>query len=141
MRPLASIYSHRVPGFMETQIGFNPNQKRNSNPKKETPAAPVGRPAGRPTHATVDRPGQSRLLESEATSVGRPGPIDRAFLCTPVHADRPGRSTGLLHRSTGRSTGSTIWPAQCIVSRFLCRPISVLPPSISSISSLPQSVY
>ena len=24
MRPLASIYSHRVPEFMKTQVGFNP---------------------------------------------------------------------------------------------------------------------
>ena len=87
----------------------------------------IGRPAGRP-----------RLLETEATSVGRPGPVDRSNLCTPVHAGRPSWSTGLLHRSTGRSIGSTI--LACSMRRFslLCRPISVLLPSISSISSLPH---
>ena len=59
MRPLASIYSHRDPRFMKTQVGFNPNQKRNSNPKRKLQP-----------RLSVDRPGQPRLPESEATSVG-----------------------------------------------------------------------
>ena len=90
---------------------------------KGSPNAPVGRPDVRPTHATVDRAGRPR----RSTAPNREQPcfqlVDRAvdrYLPVHVRARRSiGRSTGLLHRSTGRSTGSTIWLAQCAVSRSL----------------------
>ena len=123
MRPLASIYNHRVPGFMETQVGFNPIQKRNSNPKRKVQ-----------TRLSVDRPvDRAQLRASPCQSVDQ---ADRPLL--PVHARArrsTGQSTGLLHRSTGRSTGSTIWLLQCAVSRsfvvqslcyFLPSPLSPL---------------
>ena len=106
MRPLASIYSHRVPEFMETRFEFNPIQKRNLNPKRKLqPRLPVDQPVDRPMPRST-------------------GPVDRAFpranslqsvdrarsTAHPVHT-RARRSTGLLHRSTGRSTGNAIWPA------------------------------
>jgi len=106
MRALASIYSHRVPEFMKTQVGFNPIQKRNSNPKRKVQTRlsvdrPVDRPMPRST-GPVDR-AQPRLACFQ--SVNRAGqPL------LPVHARAHrsiGRSTGLLHRLTGRSTGST----------------------------------
>ena len=129
MRPLASIYSHRVPGFMKTQVRFNPIQKRNSNPKRKLQTRlsvdrPVDRPMPRST-GPVDRANpRARPLQSvdrarsTAPSCARP-----CTPCTPVdRAGRPGVSLA------------------CFARRFslLCRPISVLPPSISSISSLPQ---
>jgi len=66
--------------------------------------------------------------------------VDRAvdrFLPVHVRACRStGRSTDLLHRSTGRSTGSTSWPAQCAVSRSLISDLyaNFLYSSISSLS-------
>ena len=101
MRALAPIYSHRVPGFKETQIGFDPIQKRNPNPKRKVKTRlPIDRPvdcaqpkatcfqsvdrAGRPFSATVDRV------------------VDRANLVHVVHAGRPG---GRLASSTGRPGG------------------------------------
>ena len=133
MRALASIYSHRVPEFMKTQVGFNPIQKRNSNPKRKVQTRlSVDRLVDRPCHGRPAAP-----TGSEATSVGRPGPVDRSFLCTPVHAGRPG---GRPASSTGRPGGRPGAPLAYSMRRFslLCRLISVLTPSIFSISSLPQ---
>ena len=128
MRPLASIYSHKVPEFIETQVGFNPIQKRNSNPKRKVL-----------TRLSVDRPVDRPMLRSTG-QVDRAYPrakplqsVDRSFLCTPVYAGRPGRSTDLLHRSTVRSTGSANWPAPCAVSRsFVVRSLCYLFPSLLS---------
>ena len=105
MRPLASIYSHKVPGFMETQVGFNPNQKRNSNPKRKVQS----RLSGRPTHATVDRPGRSHLPESRSSSVGRPGLVDRSNSRAGHFSRSIGAGRPLLpvHARARRSTGST----------------------------------
>ena len=94
MRALASIYSHRVLGFMKTQVGFDPIQKRNPNPKRKVKNAPVGRPAGRPTHATVDRVGRPGPTETKTLLVGRPG----------------GRSASSTGRLGGRPRAQ-IWPA------------------------------
>ena len=111
MRPLASIYSHRVPEFMETRVGFNPNQKRNSNPKRKLQPRlsvdwPVDRPMPRST-GPVDR-AFPRANPLQSVDRGRSTALTCARPCTPVdRAGRPGRSTGLLHRSTGTSTGRT----------------------------------
>ena len=142
MRPLVSIYSYRVPGFMETQVGFNPIQKRNLNPKRKIQTRlSVDRP--------VDRPGRPGLPESRVTSVGRPGSVDRSYPraeslqsvdrgrstapscarpCTPV--DRPPPP---VDRDIDREC-----KLACSARRFslLCLPISVLSSSISSISSI-----
>ena len=134
MRPLASIYSHRVPGFMETQVGFNPIQKRNSNPKRKVQ-----------TRLSVDRPVDRPMPRST-------GPVDRAYpRAEPLQSVDRGQSTvpscarpctpgGRPASSTGRPGGRPGALLACSMRRFslLCLPISVLPPSISSISSLPQ---
>ena len=63
MKALAPIYNHRVLGFKETQIEFDPIQKRNPNPKRKVKTRlSVDRPVDRP-HVTVDR-------------AGRPGPTE-----------------------------------------------------------------
>ena len=72
MRPLASIYSHRVPEFMKTQVGFNPIQKRNSNPKRKVKRACRSTDLchGRPARSTA--PNRERAIVSRST-----GPVDR----------------------------------------------------------------
>ena len=139
MRPLASIYSHRVPEFMKTQVGFNPNQKRNSNPKRKLQPRPsVDRPVDRPmprSTGPVDR-AYPRAEPLQSVDWGRSTAPSCARPCTPVdRADRPASSTG---RPGGRSGA----PLACSMHRFslLCRPISVLPPSISSLSQFTTSV-
>ena len=86
---------------------------------------------------SVDRPGRPRLTESEAISVGRPGRSTApscARSCTSVDwaVDQPPPP---VDRAIDREHNLA-----CSMRRFslLCRPISVLPPSISSISSLPH---
>ena len=126
MRALALIYSHRVSGFKETQIEFDPIQKRNLNPKRQQKTRlsvdrPVDRSMPRST-ALVDRAQLRAACFQSVDRAGRPlsatvdRAVDRANLVHVVHAGRPGRSTGLLHRSTGRPTESTIWPA--LMRRF-----------------------
>ena len=100
MRPLASIYSHRVPGFMETQVGFNPKQIRILKGNSSR----VCRSTGRSTDPCHGRPAQSSAPTREQSHYSRSTGAGRPLL--PVHA-RARRSTGLLHRSTGRLTGST----------------------------------
>ena len=132
MRPQASIYSHRVPRFMETRVGFNPIQKRNSNPKRKLqPRLPVDRPVRStgPCHGRLawsTAPTRERGLFSRSTGPGRP-----LLLRTPMHAGRPASSTG---RPGGRPGVSQT----CFARRFsfLCLSISVLSSSISSISSI-----
>ena len=63
MRALASIYSHRVPGFKETQIEFDSIQKRNLNPKRKVQTRlSVDRPVDRPCHG---RPARSTAPNRE----------------------------------------------------------------------------
>ena len=104
MRALAPIYSHKVIGFKETQIGFDPIQKRNLNPKRKVKTRmsvdrPVDRPMPRST-APVDR-AQRRVkaCPSVDRAVDRflprsTGRLTVMFLCTFVHAGRPASSTG-----------------------------------------------
>ena len=131
MRPLASIYSHRVPEFMETQVGFNPNQKRNSNPKRKLQPRPsVDRPVDRPmprSTGPVAAPTRERGHFSRSTGADRP--------LLPVHT-RARRSTGPVDRPPPPVDREHIRPAPCAVFSFLCRPIFVLSSSISSISSI-----
>ena len=128
MRPLAPIYSHRVPEFMETQVEFNPNQKRNSNPKRKLQPRPsVDRPVDRPRPRSTSpveranpraRPLQSvDRARSTAPSCARP--------CTPV--DRPPPP---VDREVDREHN---WPAPCAVSRsFVVRSLCYLLPSLLS---------
>ena len=76
MRVLTSIYSHRTPGFKETQIEFDPIQKRNPNPKRQ-----------QKTRLSVDRP-VDRLMPRSTAPVDRTQP--RVKACQSV--DRAGRS-------------------------------------------------
>ena len=93
MRPLASIYSHRVPEFMETQVGFNPNQKMNSNPKRKLqPRLSVDRPVGRPMPRS---PARSTAPTREQGHFSRSTGSSRPLLS--VHA-RACRSTGPVDR-------------------------------------------
>ena len=122
MRALALIYSHRVTGFKETQIGFHPIQKKNPNPKRKVKTRlSVGRPVDRPkpqSTAPVDRT-QPRAACFQ--SVDRPVDcsLPRSTImilctsCTPVDraVDRPSPPVDR------RPTGSTIWPAP--MRRFL----------------------
>ena len=115
MRPQASIYSHRVPEFTETQVGFNPNQKRNSNSKRKLqPRLSVDRPVDRPMprstgpvdHAfpRANPPQSVDRGRSTAPTCARPcTSVDRGWStaptcarpCTPVdRAGRPASSTG-----------------------------------------------
>ena len=123
MRPLASIYSHRVPEFMEIQVGFNSIQKRNSNPKRKVqPRLSTG---------TVDR-AYPRAEPLQSVDRGQSTAPSCARPCTPV--DRAGRPAS----STGRPGGRPGAQFACSMRRssFFCRPISVLSSSISSISSI-----
>ena len=104
MRTLALIYTHRVLGFKETQIGFDPNQKRNSNPKRKVK-----------TRLPVDRAGRPRPTETKTLSVGRPGgrplpstvdrAVDRNVPVHVVHAGRLGSSTGRPGGRPGEQSG------------------------------------
>jgi len=135
MRPLASIYSHRVPEFMETQVGFNPNQKRNSNPKRKLqPRLSVDRPVDRPMPRSTGPVDRAFLRANPLQSVdrGRSTAPTRARPCTPVdRAGRPASSTGRPEHRPGAQIACSMRR-----SLFLCRPISVLSSSISSISSI-----
>ena len=143
MRALALIYSHRVPEFKETQIEFDPIQKKNPNPKRQ-----------RKTRLSVDRPCHGRPRRSTGPNREQPafsrstGPVDRSLSqstgrstvmilctsCTPVNR----AVTGLLQRSTE----STIWPAQCAFSRsFDFRSLCYLVPSPLSPHSLHSLFY
>ena len=109
----ALIYSHRVPGFKETQIEFDPIQKRNLNPKRQQKTRlsvdrPVDRPMPRST-ALVDRAqpraacfqSVDRAGRSLSSTVDRA--VDRAILVHVVHAGRPGgRSASSIDRPGGR---------------------------------------
>ena len=140
MRPLASIYNHRVSEFMETQVGFNPIQKRNLNPKRKVQTRlSVDRLVDRPMPRSIGPVDRAQLRARPLQSVDRPRSTASscARLCTPIDraVDRPPPP---FNRAVDREIDREhFWPAQCAVSCFLCLPISVLPPSISSISSLP----
>ena len=147
MRPLDSIYSHRVLEFMKTQVGFNPIQKRNSNPQRKVQSRlsvdrPVDRPMPRST-GPVDR-AYPRARPLQSVDRGRSTAPSCACPCTPVdRAGRPASSTGRPASSTGRPDHRPGVQIACSMRRslFLCRPISVLSSSISfisSISSLPH---
>ena len=65
--------------------------------------APVGRPAGRPTHATVDRAGRPGPTESSLAFSRSIGRWTASFLCTFGHAGRPGgRPASSTDRPGGR---------------------------------------
>ena len=135
MKALTLIYSHRVPGFKETQIGFDSIQKRNPIPKGSRKRV-CSRPAGRPTHATVDRAGRPGPTESSLLSVGRPGRSIAIFLCTFVHAGRPGgRPASSTDRPGGRpgaQSGLLQYTVLLLLISDLCATFLY-----SSISSLP----
>ena len=129
MRPLGSIYSYRVPGFMETQVGFNPIQNRNSYPKRKVQS-----------RLSVDRPMPRSI-----------GPVDRAYpRAKPLQSVDRGRSTA---RSCARPSAGPVdqppppvdrdvdreynWPAPCAVSRsFVVRSLCYFLPS-----PLPHTVH
>ena len=139
MRPLASIYSHRVFGFIETQVGFNPIQKRNSNPKRKVQSRlSVDRPMPR-SIGPVDR-SFPRARPLQSVDRGRSTAPTCARPCTPVdRAGRPASSTGRPRHRPGAQIACSMRR-----SSFLCRPISVLSSfisSISSISSLPTVLH
>ena len=124
MRPLAPIYSHRVPEFMETQVGFNPIQKSNLNPKRKVKRA--CRSTGRSTDPCHGRPARSTAPNRERALVSRStGPVDRSFLCTLVHAGRPG---GRPASSTGRP-GALLVCSSVVSRSFVVRSLCYLLPS------------
>ena len=134
MRPLASIYSHRVPEFMETQVGFNPNQKRNSNPKRKLQPRPsVDRPVDRPKPRST-APTRERGHFSWSTGPGRP--------LHPVHA-RARRLTGPVDQPPPPVDREHLWPASRAVSRsFVVRSLCyLLPSSLSPLSPLSQQSF
>ena len=99
MRALAHIYSHRVPGFWETLIGFDPKTEKESGSRKETKRVCRSTGPGQPL-SSADRPGRPGPIESSYPSVCRLG--GRPLLC---HG-RPGHVCARrAHRSTGWSTG------------------------------------
>jgi len=128
---------------MKTQIEFDPIQKRNLNPKrKQKTRLSVDRPCARstgPVDRIQPRAEPSQLVDRPCRPLSAPvdRAVDRANLCTLCARRSTGRSTGLLHRSTGRPTGSAVWPASMCrfapLSSDLCANFLY-----SSISSLPQ---
>ena len=89
MRALAPIYSHRVPGFKKTQIGFDLIQKRNPNLKRKVK-----------TRLSVDRPvDRDRPMPRSTAPVDRAQPRLRPCQSVDRAVDR------FLPRLTGRSTG------------------------------------
>ena len=93
---LAPIYSHRVPRFKETQIEFDPIQKRNPNPKRQQKTRlsvdpPVDRPMPR-SIVPVDRAQPRAVCFQSVDRAGRPlsatvdRAVDRANLVHVVHA-------------------------------------------------------
>ena len=145
IRALALIYSHGVPGFKETQIGFDPIQKRNLNPKRKVKTRLlVDRPVDRPM-STVDRTQPRAALcqsvdravdSSMPRSSGRSTGLTLCTSCTPVDRaiDRP---SPLVDRAVDREI---TWPASMRRFSLLCLPISVLSSDVSSISSLPKQL-
>ena len=108
MRALTLIYSHRDLGFKQTQIEFDPIQKRNLDPKRKVKTRlSVDRPM-----STVDCAVDRTQTESSLFSVGRPGgrpliatvdrEVDRA---NPAHVVHTGRLGGRRTFSTGRRGG------------------------------------
>ena len=97
MRALTPIYSHRFPRFKETQIEFDPNQKRNPNLKGKPKR--VCRSTGRSTDPCHGRPRRSTGPNREQPAFSRStGPVDRSLP----------RLTGPVDRSLPRSTGLTL---------------------------------
>ena len=88
IRDLAPIYSHRVPGFKKTQIGFDPIQKRNPNLKRKVK-----------THLSVDRPVDRPMPRSTAL-VDRLQPRLGSF----QSVDWTGRPRTRVSRSAARPT-------------------------------------
>ena len=81
-----------------------------------------------------------RSTESRATSVGRPGPVDRSFLCTPVHAGRPGgrpASSGLLHAPFLTPLSSDLCATSFHLFYLLCSIILHLSEDFSNLSRSP----
>ena len=109
MSALALIYSHRVPEFKETQIEFDPIQKRNPNPQRQQktrlsvdrtqPRAKACQSvdwAGRPLSATVDR----AVDHDDSVHVVNAGrPSGRPAFSTGRPGGRPGAQAGLLNAS------------------------------------------
>ena len=135
MRALASIYSHRVPGFKETQIEFDLIQKRNPNPKKKVKTRlSVGRPMPRST-APVDRvQPRAKACQSVDRAVDHDDPVHA------VHAGRPGSRPA---SSTGRPGGRPGAQSGLLNALFLAPLISDLCANFlySSVSSLPRSQH
>ena len=103
--------------------------------------------AGRPTHATVDRPGRSHLPESRSSSIGRPGPVGRSnsragHFSRSIGAGRPILTVHARARWSTRPVDQPpppvdgdvdrekIWPVPCAASRsFVIRSLCYLLPS------------
>ena len=135
MRPLAPIYNHRVPEFMKTQVEFNPNQKRNSNPKRKLqPRLPIDRPMPRLT-GPVDR-AYPRANPLQSVDRGRSTAPTCAHPCTPIdRAGRPASSTGRPRRRPGAQFASPCAVSHSFVVRSLCY---LLPSPPSPLSPLSQ---
>jgi len=84
MRALALIYNYRVSGILESLIGFDSKPEKESESRKDSRNASVGRPAGRPTLVL------GRLAPTESSafqSVYRA--VDRSLAVHVVHNGRP----------------------------------------------------
>ena len=72
MRAPALIYSHRVPGLKETQIGFDPIQKKNLNLKRKVKTRlSVDRPVNRPTPRSIAPVDRAQLRAKAYQSIDR----------------------------------------------------------------------
>ena len=142
MRALSLIYSHRVPGFKETQIEFDLIQKRNPNSKRQQKTRlsvdqSVDWPMPR-SIAPVDRAQPRAKACQSVDRDGRPlsATVDRANLVHVVHAGRPG---GQPASSTGRPDDRPGAQSGMLNASFLAPLIFDLCANFlySSISSLP----
>ena len=137
MRVLSFIYSHRLSGILEILIGFDPKPEKESESRKVSRNASVGRSAlvlSQPsTDTNREQPSYSRSTGRSTVPChgwlrGRP-----RYFCA-CHARRStGQSTGLVHQSTG----VTPWPVVCVIlAPFIFRSLCYLPLSHLSPLSL-----
>ena len=106
--------------------------EKESESQKKSQNASVGRPAARPTHASVDRAVDQTQTESSLLSVGRPfhatvdRAVDRANPMHNVHTGRPAFSTG--------RPGANLACFNASSCSFVFRSLYLLPSPLSPLS-------
>ena len=145
LRALALIYSHS-PRVLGNPEWIWSQTEKESESRKESQNASVGRSDGRPTNALVDRSGRPAPTETWLLSVGRRA-VDRSHATVDRAVDRSA-SMHLVHTGwpsdqpapcIGQPGSRPCTALACCMRRFCSFwfSISMLSSDVSSISSLP----